>query len=117
VVVEEIIKRGGHLTHLDNVGFAELVLTAGWFISWERRKKVHDQAVQPPGRSGLSIIVLSKNYMIAARKPKAKQRDGWKKPEEGKLNINVDAAFDENTGKGATGVIIIDYNGQFIAGS
>jgi hypothetical protein len=55
--------------------------------------------------------------MIAARKPKAKQRDGWKKPEEGKLNINVDAAFDENTGKGATGVIIIDCNGQFIAGS
>jgi hypothetical protein len=55
--------------------------------------------------------------MIGARKPKAKQREGWKKPEEGKLKINVDAAFDENNGKGATGVIIRDCNGQFVAGS
>jgi hypothetical protein len=117
VIVEEIIKQGGRLTHLDNVGFAELVLTAGWFIWWERRKKVHDEIVQSPGRSALSIIVLSRNYMIGARKPKAKQREGWKTPEEGKLKINVDAAFDENNGKGAIGVIIRDCNGQFVAGS
>ena len=38
-------------------------------------------------------------------------RQGWKKPPEGKLMVNVDAAFDTGTGSGSTGVIIRDDNG------
>jgi hypothetical protein len=59
VVVEEIIRRGGRLVSED-IGFAELVLTAGWYIWWERRKNVYGEYVQTPFRSALSIIVLSK---------------------------------------------------------
>jgi hypothetical protein len=102
VVVEEIIKRGGRVQSLDEVGLAELVLVAGWYIWWERRQKVHGENVQAPFRSAMSIRVLAKNYMTALKKPDAKQREGWKKPLEGCLLINVDAAFDEDSGKGAT---------------
>jgi ribonuclease HI len=44
-----------------------------------------------------------------------KSRRGWKKPLEGNLMVNVDAAFDEDSGKGATGVVIRDSTGGCIA--
>lgn len=37
---------------------------------------------------------------------KAKIREGWKKPLEGKLKINVDVSFDVDSGRGSTGVTI-----------
>jgi len=51
VIMEEIIRRNQMLTHLDNVGFAELILTGGWYLWWERRLKVH-QARPWRGASG-----------------------------------------------------------------
>jgi ribonuclease HI len=115
VLVEEIITRGGRVPSLDNIGFAEIVLIAGWYIWWERRQIVHGEKVQSPFRSAMSIRVLAMNYMNAAKKPGEKQKEGWKKPLEGNLMINVDAAFDEDSGKGATGVVIRDSSGSCIA--
>jgi hypothetical protein len=68
---EAIIRRRGRLISED-IGFSKLVLTAGWYIWWERRQKMHGENVQTPFRSALSIIVLSQNYMIAKNKPNAK---------------------------------------------
>jgi hypothetical protein len=48
---------------------------------------------QSPNRSALSIIVLARNYMLAKKKPHAKPKEGWRKPLEGKLMINVDAVL------------------------
>jgi hypothetical protein len=67
IVVHDIIMRGGRLPSLDDVGFAELVLPAGWYIWWERRQKVHDENVQTPFRSSMSIVVLTRNYMVASK--------------------------------------------------
>jgi ribonuclease HI len=55
--------------------------------------------------------------MLAKKKPHAKPKEGWRKPLEGKLMINVDAAFDVDSEKGETGVVIRDYTGQCIAAS
>lgn len=44
-------------------------------------------------------------------------KDGWQKPLEGNLKINVDAAFDEDSGTGATGAIIRDALGACVAAS
>jgi hypothetical protein len=49
--------------------------------------------------------------MIAKKKPNAKHKEGWKKPLEDKLMINVDVAFDVDSAR----VIIRDYTGQCIA--
>ena len=70
---------------------------------------VHGEEVKVPFRLALSIAVLSRNYMITNRKPNAKKADGWKKPPEGRLMINVGASFDLDSGRGATGVIIRDF--------
>jgi ribonuclease HI len=117
VVVQDIILRGGHLASLEDIGFAELVLTAGWYIWWERRQKVHGENVQTPSRSSMSIVAMATYYMRASKKPQVKQKEGWKRPLEGKLMINIDAAFDVDSGRGATGVVIRDYTGHCVAAS
>jgi hypothetical protein len=76
VLVEEIITRGGRVPSLDNIGFAEIVLIAGWYIWWERRQIVHGEKVQSPFRSAMSIRVLAMNYMNASKKPGEKQKEG-----------------------------------------
>jgi hypothetical protein len=115
VIVEEIIRKGGRLQFMDNLGFAELVLCAGWYIWWERRKKVHDEEVQVPYHFVTSIVIITKNYMQAVKKPQRKKEVFWSKPMEGMLKINVDAAFDSQSGRGAAGVVIRNYTGQCIA--
>jgi hypothetical protein len=47
--------------------------------------------------------------MEALKKSAVKQKEGWKKPLEDFIMINVDAAFDVDSGNGATGVIIRDH--------
>jgi hypothetical protein len=79
-------------------------------------KKVHDELVQPPFRSATSILAYKKLY-DGRIKAQAKKVEGWKKLMEGMLKINVDAAFDVISGRGAAGVIIRDCRGQCIAAS
>jgi hypothetical protein len=76
VVVQDIIMRGGRLQDLDNIGFAELVLTAGWYIWWERMQIVHGENVQSPFGSSISIVVMTRNYMISSKQPQAKKKEG-----------------------------------------
>jgi hypothetical protein len=85
VVVQDIIMRGGRLSSLEDIGFAELVLTFCWYIWWERRQKVHGENVQTPSRSSMSIVVMATNFMRASKKPQVKQKEGWKRPLEGNL--------------------------------
>ena len=64
IVLEEVIRGGEQVQGLE-VGLAELVLTGGWFLWWERRQIVHGESVQHAARSGLSIASLTKNYKMA----------------------------------------------------
>lgn len=113
VVLEEIIRRNEALPQMD-VNFAELILTGGWYLWWERRQQVHGERTQPIARSAVSIMVLTLNYMKAMKK-QPQIKDGWKKPREDYVKVNVDASFDENTGTGSTGVVIRDHTGGAIA--
>nr|TKW18253.1 hypothetical protein SEVIR_5G420100v2 [Setaria viridis] len=113
VILEEVITNEDQVQAL-GVGFAELVLMAGWYIWWERRQFVHGETVQNIPRSAMAITALTKNYMLAARKV-VKVRQGWKKPPVGKVMVNVDAGFDENGGCGSVGSVIRDCSGGFLA--
>jgi len=91
------------------IGLAELILTGGWYIWWEHRQYVHGENIQRPSRSALSIAALTKNYKLAMKKG-AKVRKGWQKPPEGMIMVNVDASFDDDVGRGSTGVVIRDHS-------
>lgn len=113
VILEEILIREDQVQDLQ-VGFAELVITAAWYIWWERRQLVHGEAVQRPARSGMAIAALTKNYKLATKKDSV-LRQGWKKPPEGKVMVNVDAGFDEMGGCGTVGSVIRDCSGGVLA--
>jgi hypothetical protein len=62
----------------------------------------------------MSIAALTKNYK-ATMKRRSQIRQGWLKPPEGKVTVNVDAAFDEDEGCGSVGVVIRDSTGGVLA--
>jgi len=115
IVLEGEIHRNEQIQGLE-LGLAELILTGGWYLWWERRQLTHGESVQPPSRSGLAIVSLTKNYKMAMKKD-AKLRQGWRKPAEGYLSLNIDASFNEDMGCGSTGAIIRDSSGGLIAAS
>ena len=115
IVLEELIHRGEQIQGLE-VGLAELILTGGWYLWWQSRQLTHGESVQPPSRSGLSIVSLTKNYKMAVKKD-VKIRQGWRKPAEGYLTLNIDASYNEDLGCGSTGAIIRDSSGGMIAAS
>ncbi|EEC81099.1 hypothetical protein OsI_23948 [Oryza sativa Indica Group] len=117
VLVEEVIRKGGKVSHLNAIGMAELILTGAWYIWWERRQLVHGERIQNPARSAMSIATLTTNYMLSNKKGKTKIQNAWKKPPEGMLMINVDAAFDIDSGSGDTGVVLRDHLGACVAAS
>jgi hypothetical protein len=64
----------------------------------------------------LSIAAITVNY-VAASKKGVVINQGGKKPSEGCLMINVDAAFDGTMESSSSGAIIRDSTGGFIAAS
>ena len=77
---------------------------------------VHGESFQRPAISGLSIATLRKNYKIAAKKG-VKIRQGWRKPPEDTVMLNIDASFDEDMGCRSVGAIIRDSSGTMVIAS
>jgi ribonuclease HI len=113
-VVAEIIKGSKRVETLNHVGLAELILTARWYMWWERRKLTHGDTVQNLARSVVPIATLASNYQRAAKKT-TKVRVGRIKPPENSLMLNVDASYNKDRSTGSTGAVIRDSNGHFIA--
>ena len=66
IVLEEVIHRGERVHGLE-LGLAELILTGGRYLWWERRQLTHSKNIQLPSKSGLAIVSLAKNYKMAAK--------------------------------------------------
>ena len=114
--VAEFIMRPKLIKELNHIGLAELILTGGWHIWWQRRKLVHGEPVQNPTRAALSIATLTTNFRRAVKKlsKNSKKEDGWKRPPGGEILLNVDASYKPEVGSGSTGAIIRDSSGSFI---
>ena len=102
VVVAELINRSRPLAFLNHLRVAELILTGGWFIWWERRKLVQGETIQSQGRATLSIATLTTNYQRILKKT-ITRAEGWKKPPEGILLLNIDASYRPERGDGVQG--------------
>jgi hypothetical protein len=62
----------------------------------------------------MAIAALTKNYKLAMKKG-SRLRQGWKKPPEGKVMVNVNAALEEDGGCGSVGPIIRESSGGVLA--
>jgi hypothetical protein len=80
-----------------------MVTITSWYLWWEQ------------AQSAIAIGALYSNYTIAnSARPKL-WKAGWAKPPKDFVKLNVDASFDANDLRGATGTVIRDCNGLFIA--
>ena len=93
----------------------EMIMVAAWYLWWDRRKISHDEKCGTPVRTAMSIRGIVANAL--AMKPGVKDRKvRWERPAMGVLKLNVDASYHSNEGSGATGAVIRDCTGAFIAG-
>jgi ribonuclease HI len=117
-VYEVLLRRNDKMVPgIPELGLKELISIACWYIWWERRKITHDESVQNPARSAQPIMALALNYWRALKKTGKARREGWAKPKEGHVKLNVDAGFSQDSQSGASGAVIRDDNGRFIAAS
>ena len=102
---------------LPEVSRAELISTTIWYVWWECRQVTHGETIRQPVRTAQSISALVTNYARARkREHQGIARHGWVKPNEGYVKLNVDTSFNPDRGTGATGSIIRDEKGFFVAG-
>ena len=102
---------------LQDVNRNDLLVTAIWYIWWERRKASHGEMVQSPPRTSQAISALAMNYSRAKKQRSGIIRHRWMKPRDGFVKLNVDAGFKVDHGSGSTGAIIRDDRGFFVAAS
>jgi ribonuclease HI len=116
VVLEELLcspTPGGITCNVDHV--AELVMTACWYLWWSRRQIKNKEPVPTAERSIINISGIMANSVKIKGSGNAIRRGGWTKPATGVYKLNIDAAFDSNSGRGASGAIIRDAGGNFMA--
>jgi ribonuclease HI len=66
-------------------------------------------------QSAIAIGALNSNYTAANSSRPKFWKAGWPKPLKDFAKLNVDASFDDDDLRGATGAVIRDCNGLFIA--
>lgn len=94
---------------------SELVAVTCWYLWWSRQQTTNNEKTQGPRVIARAIEALHVNFVAAnSPKPRAK-REGWLRPLQDYVKINVDASFDADTLKGTTGAVIRDSKGGFIA--
>ena len=117
VIVADMITMARSVEELNKIRLAELILTGGWYIWWERRKLTHGETIQNPTKAALSIATLTTNYQRSAKHTRAtkKKQVGWKRPPEDELLLNFDASYKPESSTGSSGAIIRDHTGAFVA--
>ena len=93
----------------------ETIITAAWYIWWRRRQTVHAETVQSLSQAAMSIQVLVSSFSKAQGKEIQPRSSTWHRAAEGFVSVNVDAKYDINMRSGATGVVIRDDKGNFLA--
>jgi hypothetical protein len=78
---------------VEGLGMKELIVSACWYMWWERRRISRDEPVQRPARTSQAILVMALNFFKLCKQTLGIRRHGWEKPSKGFVKLNVDAAF------------------------
>ena len=96
-----------------SIGLKETIMVACWYIYWLRRRRTHDEEVPPVKRCMISILSITSNAKAVGKG--RTEASSWIKPKPRYVKLNVDASFHVESGSGAVGAILRDYEGRFIA--
>jgi hypothetical protein len=99
----------------ESIHMRELVAVASWYISWLRRTRSHVEQVPPIRKCITSIREITANNERSKTSSEVHDRVAWVKPRNNYVKINTDATFIEREEAGATGAVIRDNQGVFLA--
>jgi ribonuclease HI len=117
-MLEHILRREDNsLPGFSDIGLKETVSVACWYLWWLRRRKTHNEQVPPIYRCKISILSITAYAAKAIRPMLATNTEKWRCPEPRQVKLNVDASFFSDSREGATGAVLRDYKGRFIAAS
>jgi hypothetical protein len=79
-----------------DMGLAETIAVACWYMWWIRRRRVRNEEVPSIGRCRLSILSITANAAKASKSTGTQMEVKWTSPAPRQLKLNVDASFHED---------------------
>lgn len=116
-IFEELLDTSsGQYPHLPHVGTAEVVAIATWFLWWIIHTVTHRERTPLVASWKLSVLALCTNFTKTVQKSGDRELVKWTKPDVCQVKLNIDASFHSGEGDGATGAVLRDKHGNFLAG-
>jgi hypothetical protein len=97
------------------INVKEVIAIGAWYIWWLRRRQTHGEQVPPVRCCVNSIRAIVANAARSNSPATSIKKTSWLKPRAGFMKLNVDAAFSAIDHMGASGVILRDGQGGFVA--
>jgi ribonuclease HI len=94
-----------------------VIVVTAWYIWWLRRRLTHDEQIPPVYQCINSIIKAITANVAKGKSRSSSHKITWSKPLASAVKLNIDAAFDVERKSGASGAIIRNNQGNFIAAS
>jgi ribonuclease HI len=114
-VLEALLKTDSSLLPgYSSIKVHEVIAISAWYIWWLRRKISHGEQIPPIHKCVISIRAIASNSERSSS-PISEMKKVWMKPSANFVKLNVDAAFSLEDQVGASGAIIRDSHGGFLA--
>jgi ribonuclease HI len=109
-----LMKNDNSIPGFSCVGLKETITIGCWYLWWIRHRLTHNESVPLMNHFRMSVLAITANAARAKPVPSGGQQR-WSKPEVRHVKVNVDGSFYQDESAGATGAVIRDYKGKFIA--
>jgi ribonuclease HI len=117
-VLEYLMNRQDNtMRGFSDVGLKEIISVTSWYLWWIRRQRTRNEPVPPVNKCKMSILAITANAAKAYGQRVNSTSVKWCKPEPRQVKLNVDASFYVDSASGATGAVLRDFHGDFIAAS
>jgi ribonuclease HI len=117
-LLEKLLKSPvAKLPGYDYINVQEIIAIAAWYIWWLRRRQSHGEQIPPIQNCVTSIRAMVANAARTKVPMYTQGKKVWLKPGANILKLNVDAAFSEENKNGASGAVLRNSQGAFVAAS
>jgi hypothetical protein len=117
-VLESLLKSNAqNLPGYESIKTHEVIVVMASYIWWLHRRLTHDEQIPPVYQCINSIIKAITANVAKGKSRSSSHKITWSKPLASAVKLNIDAAFDVERKSGASGAIIRNNQGNFIAAS
>ena len=107
IVLEDLLNLPTTPFHLmPTIRSIDVIAVGCWYLWWIRRQATHNEIIPPPNRWPISVMEITGGYNKVSNQNREDTEHRWKRPGPKFVKVNVDAAFYQDAGAGATAAIM-----------